>query len=324
MDQIVYLNGALLPRDQARISPFDHGFLYGYGLFETMRAYSGHVFRLRKHLDRLARSAQLLDLATGTFDLEKACYDTLRANNLDEARIRLTVSIGEGESPPDPQPHPGPTVLIVATRYTPLSDETYRSGFKAVVSSIRLNSQSPLSHMKSANYLNNLLARKEARATGADEALLLNERGLLCEGSTSNIFLVSKGNLVTPNEESGLLPGITREAVLELASHLGISVTQREVQPQELLQAQEAFLTNSLLGLMPLGDVDGKPLGEETGKEKMGKVTERLMTAYAELVARETKPPGTAARQPMMRIDLTDAVHGSTGSGGTDRTTVSE
>jgi len=290
MEQIVYLNGALLPRGQAKISPFDHGFLYGYALFETMRAYSGYIFRFQKHLDRLARSAELIGLPLGTFDLEKACYDTLRANNLGDARIRLTVSMGEGGNAPDPPPHPRPTVLVVATSYTPPSGETYRNGFKTVVSSIRQNSQSPLSHLKSANYLNNMLARKEAKVAGADEALLLNERGFLCEGSTSNVFLVTGNGLITPDEESGCLPGVTRQAVIELASELGISVVQREVQIEELLQADEAFVTNSLLELMPLVEVDGKPISGASEGERRGKVTERLMIGYGELVARGTKP----------------------------------
>jgi branched-chain amino acid aminotransferase len=287
MEQLIYLNGTLLPRGQAAISPFDHGFLYGYSLFETMRAYSGYIFRLQHHLDRLTRSASLLSLPLDNLDLEKACYDTLKANNLNDARIRLTVSIGEGESAPDPPPHPKPTVLISASDYTPSSPETYRSGFKAIVSSIRQNSQSPLSRLKSANYLNNLLARKEARAAGANEALLLNERGSLCEGSTSNVFLVKGHTIITPNEESGCLPGVTRQAAIELASQTGLSVAQREVQLEELLQADEAFITNSLLELMPLREVDDKNIGGQSKKGGKGEVTGKLMTAYRELVAGE-------------------------------------
>lgn len=282
MEQIVYLDGSLVPLSQARISPFDLGFLYGYGLFETMRAYSGHIFRLKRHLERLSQSAKLLGLPLNAFDLEKACYDTLQANKLKDARIRLTVSIGEGEVIPIPPKHPKPTVLVTAARYVPLAEEAYRKGYKAVVSSIRQNSQSPLSRLKSANYLNNILARIEARAAGADEAILLNERGFLCEGSASNIFLVSKGNLITPGEESGCLPGITRQVVIELAQGLGISLAQREVRFEELLRAGEAFLTNSIMELMPLAEVDGKPIGR-------GEVTGRLTQAYKKTVVREIK-----------------------------------
>jgi branched-chain amino acid aminotransferase len=282
MEQIVYLDGSLVPRSQARISPFDLGFLYGYGLFETMRTYSGRIFRLEKHLERLSQSAKLLGLPLNAFDLKKACHDTLRANKLKEARIRLTVSMGEGEAIPAPPKHPRPTVLVTATRYVPLSDEAYRKGYKAVVSTIDRDSQSPLSRLKSANYLNNILARREAGASGVDESILLNERGFLCEGSASNIFLVSKGNLITPGEESGCLPGITRQIVLELAQGLGIGISEREVRLEELLHADEAFLTNSIMELMPLVEVNGQRIGR-------GKVTERLMQAYKEAVAKETK-----------------------------------
>jgi branched-chain amino acid aminotransferase len=282
MEQIVYLNGSLVPRSQAKISPFDLGFLYGYGLFETMRAYSGRVFRLEKHLERLSQSAKLLNLPLNAFDLKKACYDTLRANKSKDARIRLTVSMGEGEAVPDLPKHPRPTVLVTAARYVPLSDEVYRKGYKAVVSTIDQDSQSPLSHLKSTNYLNHVLARREARASGADEAILLNERGFLCEGSTSNIFLVSKRKLVTPGEESGCLPGITRQVVMELAREHGISLDQREVQLEELLQADEAFLTNSIMELMPVAEVNVQRIGR-------GKVTEKLMQAYKEMVVKETK-----------------------------------
>ena len=282
MEQIVYLNGSLVPRSQARISPFDLGFLYGYGLFETMRAYSGRIFRLESHLERLTQSAKLLGLPLHAFDLKRACHDTLQANKLKEARIRLTVSMGEGEATPDPPKHPRPTVLVTATRYVPLADEAYRKGYKAVVSTIDQDSQSPLSRLKSTNYLNHILARREARAAGADEAILLNERGFLCEGSTSNIFLVSKGELITPDKESSCLPGITRQVVLELAHGLGIGISEREVQLEELLHAGEAFLSNSIMELMPLVEVNGQRIGR-------GKVTERLMLVYREAVVRETK-----------------------------------
>ena len=285
MEQIVYLNGSLVPRSQAKISPFDLGFLYGYGLFETMRAYSGHIFRLGVHLERLTRSAAQLGMPLSASELKKACYDTLKANKLSDARIRLTVSMGEGEATPDPPKHPQPTVLIIATNYTPPSAETYRNGYKAVVASMRQNSQSPLSRLKTANYLNNILARKEARGKGADEAILFNERNYLCEGSTSNIFLVARGNLITPNEESGCLPGITRQIVIELATELSIRVTEREIRLEELLNADEAFFTSSLIELMPLTEVDGKTIGSG----KRGRVSERLMRAYKEFVMRDTK-----------------------------------
>jgi len=288
MEEIVYVNGALVPRQEARISPFDRGFLYGYGLFETMRSYGGCVFRLDRHLARLTRSAEKLGLASelDTCDLEQSIYQTLKANKLANARIRLTVSAGEGEMTPDPSILKEPTVLIMAKSYAPYPKRKYEEGFKAVVSSIRLNSQSPLSRTKSTNYLNNILARREASAAAVDEALMLNERGFVAEGSTSNIFLVVAGKLITPSEESGILPGITREAILELAHTLGIEAVEGEIPLAGLFQAEEAFLTNSLIEVMPLSEVDGNPIGSG----RPGPVTRRLMAAYRELVERETQP----------------------------------
>ena len=287
MEQIVFLNGDLIPRSRANISPFDHGFLYGYALFETMRVYSGKIFLLNRHLDRLIHSAEYLNIPLQNIDLEESCYKTLKANNLEDARIRLTVSIGEGDAIPDRPTDPNPTIIIIVTPYTSLPSELYQSGFKAVTSSIQQNSQSPLSRMKTANYLSSLLARQEAKAAEANEALLLNERGVLCEGSTSNVFVVLNDVLITPNVESGCLAGITREAVIALALTLGINLIERGIMPNELAEADEAFLTNSLLEIMPLVEVDGKPIGHENQQGKPGPITKRIMEAYAELVARE-------------------------------------
>ncbi|MCK5434633.1 MAG: aminotransferase class IV, partial [Dehalococcoidales bacterium] len=156
MSEIVYLNGSLIPRSQASISALDYGFLYGYGLFETMRAYGGRVFRLDNHLRRLARSAEVLGLPIGTLNLEDAVMDTIQANQLSEARIRIAISIGEGGMVPDPSTCNRPTVLILAGHYQPYPEEVYEKGFRAVVSSIRRNSGSPLSRLKSANYLESL------------------------------------------------------------------------------------------------------------------------------------------------------------------------
>ena len=285
MEELVYLDGDIIPRSKAKLSPFDHGFLYGYGLFETMRAYNGSIFLIDRHLARLKQSAEALDMASrlAPFDLEKACYDVLRANKLAEARLRLTVSAGEGDITPNPATCSGITVFIVVRKLMPLSPQSYESGFSAILASWRRNSQSPLSRLKTACYLENVLARQEARATGADEALLVNERGMLAEGSSTNIFLVNKGVLVTPSTESGALPGITREAVLELAHSWGTKAAEREVELGELVEAQEAFLTNSIIEIMPLTQFGDKPVGSG----RPGALTRHLMTAYRELVESE-------------------------------------
>jgi len=280
VSEIVYLNGSLIPRSQASISALDYGFLYGFGLFETMRAYGGQVFRLDSHLNRLARSAEILGLPIETPDLKGAVMDTIQANKLSDARVRITVSIGEGEMTPDPSTCNKPTVLILAGHYEPYPEQVYEKGFRAIVSTIRRNSQSPLSRLKSANYLESILARQEARAAGVDEALCLNERGLLAEASMSNIFLVADGILKTPGQESGILPGITRETILELALPLGINTLEHDIRLDELFQAQEAFLTNSLMEVMPLTEVDGKAIGSG----RPGSLSKRLMAAYRKMV----------------------------------------
>lgn len=285
--EIVHLNGRLVPRFEARLSPFDHGFLYGYGLFETMRAYDGHIFRLDSHLTRLRCSAEsvglthdILTTADGKQSLKAACLATLEANGLKDARIRLTVSAGEGDAAPDPGTCSSPTVLITARSLVPLPAEKYETGFKAAVSFLRHNSQSPLSRLKSTCYMENILARTMARAAGYDEAVFLNEQGYLVEGSTTNIFLVSHGELITPCFESGVLPGITRDAVLEIARTSNIKATERWVGLNELTEAEEAFLTNSILELVPLVSVEGRPIGPG----KPGKLTRDLLFAYRRVV----------------------------------------
>ena len=287
MAEIIYLNGQLVSHFEAKLSPFDHGFLYGYGLFETMRAYNGRIFRLDSHLTRLRCSAESIGLAhtiltteEGKQSLKAACMAILEANELKDARIRLTVSAGEGDMTPDISTCSSPTVLITTRSLAPLPPEKYGTGFKAAISFLRRNSQSPLSRLKSTCYMENVLARMTARAAGYDEAILLNEQGYLAEGSTTNVFLVSHGELITPCFESGVLPGITRDAVLEIARTSNIKATERWVELNELIEAQEAFVTNSILELMPLVSVEGRLIG--TGRP--GKLTGDLLFAYRKLV----------------------------------------
>lgn len=285
MEVLIYLNGALVPRGEARISPFDRGILYGYGLFETMRSYGGRVFRLDRHLARLMCSAERLGLAAwlDPAALRQAIHKTLEANKLMDARIRLTVTAGEGERGLAPPTSGMLTIIVVAEELVLPPSQAYEDGISAAVVSVRRNSQSPLSGIKSIGYLDNLLAHSEAVAAGADEAILLNEQGFVAECSTSNIFLVVEGRLLTPSAESGILPGVTREEVIELALNLGIAVEEEEIPLAQLLRANEAFLTNSIIEVMPIVEVDGKPIG--TGKP--GEVTKRLMAAYRELVLQQ-------------------------------------
>ena len=284
MVETVYLNGALVPRGKASISPFDRGFLYGYGLFETMRSYGGRVFRLDRHLARLMHSAEELGLASqlDPVELEQAIYRTLEANGVPDARIRLTIGAGEGERGLSP-PTSGTLTTLVAAEKLTVPSHIYQQGILAAMVSTRRNSQSPLPAIKSLNYLEGLIARAEAAALGVDEAIMLNDRGYVSECSSSNIFLVLAGKLLTPSLESGILPGVTREAVLELARDLGIEAMEGEIPPSDLLRADEVFITTSVREIVPVVTVDGRPVGSG----KPGEVTRRLMTAYKELVQRE-------------------------------------
>jgi len=291
MEELVYLNGSLIPRSKAKVSAFDHGFLYGYGLFETMRAYNGKIFLIGRHLKRLFESAKLLglDSALADTDLEQACFDVLKANNLKDARMRLTVTRGDAGAFPGTRQDVAASALITATAYTPLPAEAYEKGYKALVSSFRRDSGSLLSGLKSTGYLLSVLAKKEAVAAGMDEALLLNERGSVAEGSISNVFFVAHGELSAPPVESGILPGITRETVLELAAGSKIRATEADIRVEDLPRFDEAFLTNSVLEIMPLvavRDKAGKTVSFGSGRP--GETTQRLMSAYREMVARET------------------------------------
>jgi branched-chain amino acid aminotransferase len=282
MEAVVYLNGSLIPLSHARISPMDYGFLHGYGLFETMRAYGGHVFRLEKHMARLERSARALNIDLDSpAKLETTIYDILRANHLLDARIRLSVSPGKEELAPGVPAKGEPTVFITAVRYEPPSEQVCRRGFTAMVSRVHRSPRSPASGLKSLSALDVLLARQEAASYGVDHAIMLNDDDLVAEGSSSNVFYVNDRTLFTPAEHSGILQGVTRDVVLkELAPPLGLATKEVDVALSDLLEAEEAFLTNSMIEIMPLTIVADRIIG--TGHP--GPLTQRFMKAYKELV----------------------------------------
>lgn len=285
MDEMVCLNGAIVPRSHAMISVMDYGFLFGYGLFETMRSYDGKVFRLNRHFDRLQASASRLGISVNPPILERDVYLTMHANGLTSARVRLVVTIGEGSLTPDPRTCATPTTVIMAAPYHPFDPETYANGWSTIVSGIRRNSGSPLPGMKSSNFVESMLSKQEARAAGVDDALLLNDRGLVAEASSSNVFILSHGLLKTPRLGEGLLPGITRESVLQIASTLGIAAAEADISLPELRQATEIFLTNSMIEIMPVVRVAGQQVGDGSP----GEVTLGLMQEYRHLVHTETE-----------------------------------
>ncbi len=292
MEEIVYLNGELIPRSNAYLSVYDYGFLYGYGLFETMRAYNGNIFLLERHLERLLVSAEAIGLGTGLagIDLAEACYDTLKRNDLKEARLRLTITRGEVDSLASPVIRGKSTVLVTARSYSSLDSEIYGRGYKVGISSYPRCSRTFLSGYKSTSYLINILAKMEVEASGLDESLLLNEKGYLTEGSISNVFVVAADSkIITPPLGSGILPGITRGMVMELAKDEDISIGENDLRVEDLGGFQEVFLTNSVLEIMPLVQVVENTGNVITiGSGKPGNLTKRLMSAYKKLVDYET------------------------------------
>ena len=291
MTEIVYLNGSLVAREKAHISISDHGFLYGYGLFQTMRAYNGKLFLLDRHIKRLHDAAKVIGLEPklAGLDLEKACRDTLAANKLKDARVRLTVTNGEGAALPWVEAGGKPNVVVTAVPYTPFSKEKYSEGFKVGIASVKRSRQSVISSMKSVNYLLNVMARMEVAEKGLDEALLLNDDGYIAEGGGSNVFFVRSSKLVTPAANSGIIPGVTREVVIELAKGLGIGLSEGTVGLSIIKQCEEAFMTNAMIEVMPVTTVSDESGHTVTiGEGKPGKITRQLMAAYREMVERET------------------------------------
>lgn len=278
----IYINGDLVLGEKATISPYDHGFLYGHGLFETMRVYKGKVFCLNEHLNRLEESSKILGWPEeiDTEGLVTGIYQTLQHNRLQEASVRLTVSRGIGASRPDPTSCGQMTVTIFASPLQPFPKEKVEKGWKVVTTTIQRNLTSPLCSLKVANYLDNILAKAEAKKQGAQEALFLNTKGSVAEGTMCNMFFVMDGNVITPDLSSGLLPGVTRAIVLKLAKQVGMRVEERQIHPEELLRVTEMFVTSSLLEIMPVTMLDGRLIGEGYA----GNWTKTLQMKYKEFV----------------------------------------
>src|SRR5579884_112772 len=278
----IYLQDRFVPKEEAKISVFDHGFLYGDGLFETLRAYNGVIFRLSQHLERLARSAQRLELSLpASAQLESILYDTLNRNALRDALLRLTLTRGEGEIGLDPALCEKPTLVITARPFTGYPLDDYLIGISAALVRVRRNAPAALDPaLKSTSFLNNILAKIEAKKAGAVEGIFLNSDGYLSEGTVSNLFWVRQGRLETPSLAVGLLEGITREVVIALAEKEGIPVKEGFYKPEVLIEADEAFLTNSGFELMPLTRIDG----EAFGSGLPGPITGRLHHAFKEVI----------------------------------------
>jgi branched-chain amino acid aminotransferase len=286
MSNITYINGKFIPEEEARVSVLDRGFLYGDGLFETMRAYHGQAFRIDDHLERLYRSCRelKLPLKIKREELKGAIGDLLEKNDLTEAYLRLTLTRGLHTGSLSFDTCSSPTLVITARELYPYPPSYYRNGIRAIVASIRQNSFSPLSGHKSLSYLAYLLASEEARARDASEAILLNSKAEVTEGATSNIFLIFYGEVFTPPENAPLLPGITRKAVIEILPRLDLNCNISSILEKKLEEAEEVFITNSLMEVMPVTSIDGR----KVGGGMPGPITHSIARAYRELVEEET------------------------------------
>jgi len=283
---LMYVASETVPMAEARVSALDAGLLLGAGLFETLRTYGGRPFRLGAHLSRLRASGEALRILVSETDEEiAAILDRLVAENeVPDARIRLTATRGPVSEEGDEAAGPPATLLATAGPIRAYPEAFYRQGATVVVSDIHVSETDPRSYHKTTNYLASLLALRDARRGRAAEALRFNTKNRLAEGAVSNVFVVTGGRLRTPPVEDGLLPGITRAAVLEVAESLDIPAAQESLTVHDLLDADEVFLTNSIMEVMPVARVEARPIGAG----EPGPVTRRLAEAYRALVARET------------------------------------
>jgi len=281
----VYLNGRLVPASEARVSVFDYGLLYGLSLYETVRAYQGMPFRLANHLARLERGAGRLGIPFPPegLDLAGAIHMTLTANGLSDARVRITLTAGEGRGAPSSPPDGPPNLFISAAPLAPPTEEEYERGHKAIISAIRRSSLSVASRLKTGDLVENMLARREATEKGADQAILLNEKRCVAECAAANIFFVGYGRIQTPSLDCGLLPGVTRDALIGLALGRNMPVDERWVHGEEIWDAEEVFVTSATLGVFPVTSINGRPIRGATP----GKVTRALTMAYRDLVKEE-------------------------------------
>jgi branched-chain amino acid aminotransferase len=282
----IYVDGKLYAREDAKVSVFDHGFLYGDGVFEGIRVYDGNVFRLKEHIDRLYRSAKTiaLEIPLSPEEMTAAVCDTVAANEKRDAYIRLVVSRGDGDLGIDPAKCKRPTIVIIVAEIALYPKEFYEKGIALVTASVRrIPNDSIDPRIKSLNYLNNILGKLDAKRSGALEAIMLNHQGYVAECTADNLFFVSDGWVKTPDTMQGALSGITRGAVLELARDAGFKTAETVVGLHDLYNAEEVFMTGTGAEIVPVIAVDGRRVGAGVP----GPVTKRLLDDFRRLRVRD-------------------------------------
>jgi len=285
---VVYVDGAYYLKSQAKISVFDHGLLYGDGVFEGIRMYNGVVFKLKEHIDRLYRSAHVLTLKIPLTkeEITKAVIETLRKNKLKNSYIRLVVTRGVGDLGLDPRKCAKPSVIIITDKILLHATGAKQNGITTMFSWVRRNPVDSTSHeIKSLNYLNSVLAKIEANANGVDEAICLESNGYVAEGVGENIFIVKNGELLTPPTSTGALAGITAEVTEKLATKLGIKLTVTNLTPFMIFTADEAFFTGTAMEMVPIREVNKRQIG--TGKP--GPITKQLMAEFQKVIEDSTQ-----------------------------------
>ena len=280
---LVYIDGAYYPKSQAKISVYDHGLLYGDGVFEGIRAYNGVVFKLKEHIDRLYRSAHamMLQIPLTKEQMTKAVLGTLRRNKLNDAYIRLIVTRGVGDLGLDPRKCPKPSIIIITDSISLHAGEAKEKGVTTMISWVKRNPVDATTHeIKSLNYLNSVLAKIEANANGVDEAICLDKNGFISEGVGENLFIVKNGKVLTPPSCTGALAGITAQVAIKLAKELGYDVTETNITPFQLFTADEAFFTGTAAEIVPIREVNKRQIGNGSP----GPVAKKLMDAFQKAV----------------------------------------
>lgn len=281
-ERIVYVNGNFVPKSEAVVSVFDHGYLYGDGVFEGIRAYNGRVFRCNEHIDRLYKGAKAINMQIPLTkeEMTGAMLETIRKNNLKDCYIRLVVSRGTGDLGLSPTKCPKPTVVVIADEIALYPQEMYQKGLKVITSSVRRNSPACLDpQIKSLNYLNNIMAKIEADRHGVPEAIMLNHEGVVAECTGDNVFIVVDGKLCTPPIYVGALDGITRDLVIGICKKLGLSIEEKEFTLFNLYNADECFFTGTAAEVIAVTEVDGRVIG--SGVE--GPVTRKILEEFRKI-----------------------------------------
>lgn len=283
MGQIIYIDGKFVPGEEAKVSVFDHGYLYGDGIFEGIRAYYNSVFRLEDHMERLYNSAKgiNMEIPIDKEQMKEVIMETCRRNNIRDGYIRVVVSRGVGDLGLDPRKCPVPTVVCIADTITLYPDELYETGMAVITVPTRRNIPEGVNpRIKSLNYLNNIMAKMEANMAGVGEAILLNQEGYVAECSGDNIFIVKNGVLKTPATYVGILEGVTRNEVIKIAKKLGIIVEETIFTRYDLFIADEVFLTGSAAELIPVIKIDDRTIADG----KPGPIYAKLLAGFREVV----------------------------------------